>query len=179
MLILGLPNNPNTKELQRVWDQGKHSKLSAISLLCTLINTQDDVLALHNRLKLSAFERDLALFIVEHREAKLHEKPLMPYQMLVLKSKTKPSDTKKMAIELFKYNNLPYLEEFENWEIPKFPVTGAMLKERGVEIGRNMGIVMAELKNYWADHEFTNDVDEILKELPNVVEKLESKKKKK
>lgn len=179
VFIPGLPHNPNIKELQRVWEQGKSLKMNGITLVSSLLMTQDDALNLHGRLKLSAFERDLALLIVEHRETKLHEKPLMPYQMMVLKSKTKPSDTKKMMVELLKYNNSSYLKEFQDWEIPKFPVSGAMLKEKGVEAGRFMGIVMAELKNVWADQGFTNNVDEILKEVPNVLAKLESRKKKK
>lgn len=151
-----------------------------MTLLSSLLNTQDDAMTLHGRLKVSAFERDLASFIIEHREpTKLNQKPLLPYQILVIKSKSKPSDTKKMVIELLKYNNSPYIEEFENWDVPKFPVTGSMLKENGVEAGRFMGLVMTELKNRWADQEFTNDLEEILKHLPKIVEQLENKKKKK
>lgn len=153
--------------------------LNAITLLSSLLNTQDDVLNLNARLKLSAFERDLALFIVEHRETKPSGKPLLPYQMLVIKSKIKLLDAKKMVNELLKYNNSPYLNEFTNWEIPKFPISGNMLTTQGVETGRFMGLVMTELKNHWADLEFTDNVDELLKEVPSIVNRLESKRKKK
>lgn len=154
-------------------------KLNAITLLSTLLTNQDDVLALNARLKLSAFERELGLFVVEHRGPKLHPKPLMPFQQLVLKSKSKPLDTKKMAIEVLKYNNSPYLEEFEKWDIPKFPVNGNMLKEHGVESGRFMGLVMTELKHYWANNDFNLSTEELLKQIPQVLELLADKKKKK
>lgn len=153
--------------------------MNAVTLLSSLLYTLDDAIALNNRLKLSAFERDLAQFIVEHHDPKLHEKPLIPYQILILKSKIKPSDAKKMVVELLKYNNSAYLEDIVNWDIPKFPITGAMLKERGVEPGRLMGLVMAELKNYWIDMEFPNEVDKMLQFVPDILVKLEEKKKKK
>ncbi|KAJ8977636.1 hypothetical protein NQ317_003614 [Molorchus minor] len=113
---IGLPNMPKVEELKRVLKNSGHLKLHAITLLSSLLINQDEAIELNSRLKLSAFERDLAIFVVEHREPKLHSKPLMPYQQLVLKSKSKPSETKQMVIEVLKYNNSPYLEEFEKME---------------------------------------------------------------
>ncbi|KAJ8944169.1 hypothetical protein NQ314_009531 [Rhamnusium bicolor] len=162
-----------------VFNLSGHLKLHAITLVSTLLNNYDDAIALNARLKLSAFERDLALFIVENREQKIHPKPLMPFQQLVLKSTSKPLETKKMAIEVLKYNNSPYLEEFENWDIPKFPVSGNMLKESGVESGRFMGAIMFELKHYWADNDFNISVEELLKQVPQIVNELNERKKRK
>ncbi|CAH1971642.1 unnamed protein product [Acanthoscelides obtectus] len=176
---IGLPDNPNTEELERVWKQSGHNNLNAITLLSSLLYTQDDAVSLNVRLKLSAFERDLAMFMVQHRGPKLHPKPLMPYQQLVVKAKSKPIDTKKMALEVLKYNNSPHIDEFEKWEIPKFPVSGNMLKEKGVEGGRFMGVVMAELRQVWADGEFKLGAEELLTELPRVMDMLAERKKKK
>ncbi|XP_018576883.1 CCA tRNA nucleotidyltransferase 1, mitochondrial isoform X2 [Anoplophora glabripennis] len=176
---IGLPKDIKTDELMRVWKRSGHLKLNAITLLSSLLTNQEDVLAINARLKLSAFERELGLFVVTHREPKLHPKPLMPFQQLVLKAKSKPLDTKKMATEVLKYNNSPYLEEFEQWDIPKFPISGNMLKEHGVESGRFMGLVMTELKHYWADNDFNLSTEELLKQVPRVLEILAEKKKKK
>nr|CAH7764677.1 unnamed protein product [Callosobruchus chinensis] len=176
---IGLPENPNLKELERVWRQSGHNNLNAITLLSSLLNTQEDVIALNARLKLSAFERDLAMFVVQHRSPKLHPHPLMPYQQLVVKAKSKPTDTKKMATEVLKYNNSPYTEDFEKWEIPKFPVSGTHLKEKGVEGGRFMGVVLAELRQVWAEGEFRLSAEELLEELPKVLTELANKRKNK
>lgn len=178
LLIVGLPKDIKTDELLRVWKRSGHLKLNAITLLSSLLNSQDDVLTLNARLKLSAFERELCIFVVEHSAPKLHPKPLMPFQQLVVKSKSKPLDTKKMAVEVLKYNNSPYIEEFERWDIPKFPVSGNMLKEHGIENGRFMGSVITELKHYWAENDFNLDTDELLKHVPRVLQILEKKKKK-
>ncbi|KAJ8942313.1 hypothetical protein NQ318_005305 [Aromia moschata] len=163
---IGLPSNVNVEELKKVWEQSGHLKLHAITLLSSLLNNQDDAVALNARFKLSAYERDLAVFVVEHRAPKLHPNPLMPYQQLVLKSKYRPMETKKMLTEVLKYNNSPYLEEFVKWDIPKFPVSGKMLREQGIEIGPVMGAVMTKLKHYWADNDFNLSAEELLKEVP-------------
>ncbi|CAG9813433.1 unnamed protein product [Phaedon cochleariae] len=176
---IGLPNNPNKAELKKVWTQSGHLNLNAITLLSSLLNNTDDAITLNARLKLSAFDRDLALFIVNHREPKLHSKPLMPYQQLILKSKSKPSDTKNMCIEVLKYINSPYWEDLVKWEIPKFPVSGNVLKENGVESGRFMGVVMNELKIFWANNDFNLSVEELVKEIPRISNELAEKKKKK
>lgn len=176
-LYIGLPENPNCAELKQVWDRSRNLKLHAITLLASTLHNLDDAVALNSRLKLSAFERDLAVFVVEHRAPKPHEKPLKPYQQLVLKSKIK--DAFSYIVEILKYNNSPYLEEFQNWSIPKFPVNGKMLKENGVESGKFMGIVMTELKNYWADNDFNLSDVELLKQLPYIVNDLKERKRNK
>ncbi|XP_060527759.1 CCA tRNA nucleotidyltransferase 1, mitochondrial isoform X2 [Cylas formicarius] len=165
---IGLPNKPNVDELKRVWSRSGHLHLHSITLLSSLLNTIEDAATLNARLKLSAFDRDLAIFIVEHRLPKLHSKPLLPYQQLVVKSKLKPSVIKNYVKEVLKYNNSSYLNEFESWNIPKFPISGAMLKNEGVESGRLMGFVMQELKNRWADSDFSISVEELLKYIPEV-----------
>lgn len=174
---IGLPENPNTEELKQVWKRSSHLELHPITLLSSLLNKEEDAVQLNARLKLSVFERDLALFIVEHRKPKLHQKPLMPYQQLVLKINNK--NAFQSVIEVLKYNLSPHLDEFKNWTIPKFPVTGNMLKEKGVESGRKMGLIISELRTIWADHEYKINADEVLKYLPQVLDALAERKKNK
>ncbi|CAG9860389.1 unnamed protein product [Phyllotreta striolata] len=176
---IGLPENSNVQELKKVWKESGHLNLNAITLISSLLNDVDEAIALNLRLKLSAFERDLAIYVVENRGPKLHPKPLMPFQQQILKSISKPANTKKMAVEVLKYNNSPYWEELEKWEIPKFPVSGNLLKEKGVEPGKTMGNVMTELKHFWADNDFNLCPEDLMKELPRIMEALAQKKKKK
>jgi len=176
---IGLPSNPNVEELQRVWSQSGHLGLNAITLLSSLLNSIDDAVNLNARLKLSAFDRDLAAFVVEHREPKLHPKPLLPYQQIVVKTKSKPLVIRQYIIQVLKYINSPYIQEFEEWELPNFPINGTVLKEKGIDSGRFMGVVMHELKNIWADKEFQLSREEILDNIPLVLEKLAQKKKNK
>ncbi|KAK5648244.1 hypothetical protein RI129_003136 [Pyrocoelia pectoralis] len=174
---IGLPNNPDVEELKNLWHRSGMKKLHAMTLLSSLLKTQEEVLALNSRLKLSTYERDLALFVVEHRQPKIHSKPLFPYQQLMVKTKNKISHVSEWIIEVLKYNNSPYLEEFQNWKLPKFPVTGNMLKEKGVDSGRFMGLVMNELRIVWAEDNFNPDAEDLLKNVPKIVCTLQEKRK--
>ncbi|XP_044744555.1 CCA tRNA nucleotidyltransferase 1, mitochondrial isoform X2 [Coccinella septempunctata] len=176
---IGLPENPNIDELKAVWKRSSNLKMNAITLLSSLLSTVEDVAKLHVRLKLSAFERDLAYFIIDNRNPKTNSDPLMPYKQLLLMSKTKQSDTREWIIEVLKYNNFPQLEEFKAWTIPKFPITGSILKEKGVQSGKFMGVVMNELKACWVDSDFKASTEELLDQLPKILELLSERKKNK
>lgn len=161
--------------MEKVWKQSGHLKMNAITLLSSLLRSEDDVVALNNRLKLSAYERELAFFIVEHRQPKINLKPLLPYQQLVVKSKSKLTNTHEWVIEVLKYNNSPLLDNFKTWTIPKFPVNGVMLTKAGVDSGKFMGKVIIELKAYWADNEFSLSAEDLLKKVPHIVGVLKEK----
>jgi tRNA nucleotidyltransferase (CCA-adding enzyme) len=63
-----------------------------------------------------------------------------PYQLLVVNSKGKPSDTKEWVCEVLKYRgDRTLLNEFEQWNVPRFPLNGYMLNEKGVP-GKITGI---------------------------------------
>lgn len=151
---------------------------------------------MHARLKLSAFERDLCLFLISHREVK--NDSLRPYQEIVLLSSQFPALVLRSYVEeLLKYQGESgFLEEFRNWESPKFPVNGHMLMERGIKgdhisslffpfivfpfkkyhctffltiaPGRIIGPIMTTLKERWLKSDFTLTKDELLQMLPDV-----------
>lgn len=172
---IGLPENYNLKELDKILMNLKTNdlQLNAITLLTSLINTEEEAMQLHARIKFSAYERDLMLFIVQHREPKLDPRPLQPYKILVLKAKNK--NTREYVVELLKYLNSEHIEEFNSWVLPKFPLNGTILKENGVEAGNFMGAVMQAMKNYWTDNDFNLSEEELLKKLPSVVAELKEK----
>lgn len=176
--FVGLPENPNLDELRTLWSRSGHHKMNAITLISSLLKTPDEAAALHNRLKLSAFERDLAQFIVQHRGTIIGANPLLEYKKLLMRSKSKQSDTKNWILELMKYENFPEIEEFSKWIPPKFPVSGSMLKGVGVESGKFMGFVVNELKEIWLESEFNLSAEELLQSVPKVVADLKERRKK-
>ncbi|GJQ79227.1 hypothetical protein Trydic_g5471 [Trypoxylus dichotomus] len=179
---IGLPLTLNIDELKRVWTNSRDHKLHAITLVSTLLWTQEDVTVLNGRLKLSVYERDLAFFLIEHREPKISSNPLiplLPYKQLVVKSKMKPSRTVEWIAEVLKYNNSSLLTDFLEWEVPKFPISGATLKEYGVSSGKTMGFVLNELKEIWANSNFSLSEDELMKLIEQVIQQVEEKKNKK
>jgi len=170
---IGLPSNPNIVELKSVFARSQENKveLQSATLLASLLNSQEDVMALHGRLKLSGFERDLCLFVVTHREDKPDPKPLRPYQWLEVDAKSKPKDTRQFIEEVLKYRgDLELLELYREWEAPKFPVTGHHLKESGCPPGKLMSVVLGKLKEKWKLADFQVELADLLKAIPEVLE---------
>lgn len=63
--FIGLPESPNIKEFGRVSSTGLNPQ--PITMLVALLHTPEDALQMHERLKLSAAERDLAFFLAQNR----------------------------------------------------------------------------------------------------------------
>lgn len=75
---IGLPKNPNTDEFKRL----KENKIPEVTynpmtLMSALLYTPEDALKLHDRMKFSAYERDLMYFIMKCRDSELDFEKLM------------------------------------------------------------------------------------------------------
>ena len=62
MIMLTLPNI-----LFTILDDGIRTECAPPTLLASLLQNTEEMMVLHNRLKLSGFERDMALFVINHR----------------------------------------------------------------------------------------------------------------
>lgn len=82
----------------------------------------------------------------------------------------KTTDMKLYVLELLKYQHKPTLhEQLKTWGIPKFPLSGDVLKQHGCPPGKIVGTVIARLKIIWAREEFTTTPENLLKYLPQVL----------
>lgn len=64
------------EELDEVLKRSEHLKIHPISYLVALLKDTNEVTVLYSRLKFSGYDRDMAYFLVDHREAKLSQRPL-------------------------------------------------------------------------------------------------------
>lgn len=71
---MGLPVEPNVSEFRSLCKRTEGLNPLPITLLVGLLRSEEEMLNLHSRLKLSAFERDLGRFIVEYRNGELELK---------------------------------------------------------------------------------------------------------
>ncbi|KAL5287045.1 TRNT1 family protein [Megaselia abdita] len=165
-----LPESPlNIEEMRRVY--GTKQDLQPISYLTALVDSGEEALNIHNRLKLSAFERDLAIFIAENRKfVGTDLKDVSDYK----KRCTLHSNRKDFYEELLKYSGETEIyKEFKEWEIPKFPLNGGILKQNKCPSGKVMGAVMSELKAIWAEDNFETSQSDLLSvHLPTVLQKI-------
>lgn len=179
--FLGLPESPDLHEFSKVCDASRQLSPQPMTLLVALTQNESDVMNLHARLKLSAYERDLALFVVKHRENKKSiDDKLKPYQALLFTTKGKVGDVQEWICEVLKYNaEADLLERFRCWDVPKFPVNGNMLLERGLRSGPRFATVLTKLKEIWFDSNFQMTSEELLKKLPDILSQVKGSKAKK
>lgn len=82
----------------------------------------------------------------------------------------KPRDIKSYVEELLKFHCRKEIWEiFFIWEVPKFPLDGAILIKHNCPGGREMGTVINMLKEIWAQSKFNLNVDDLLKHLPQIL----------
>lgn len=175
---IGLPSHPNIEELNRVIKRAEHLLLHPISYMAALLHDMDDVTFLHSRLKFSGYDRDLTYFLVEHRSDKNGTRPMLPYEKLVLNTRYKQKDAIEYVRELLKYRgdeNL--LNQFNSWDVPKFPINGKILKEAGVPPGKMYGSIINKLKDIWIDNEYKTTSNDLVKQIPSIMEEIENQKK--
>jgi len=174
---IGLPDTPNVAQFELVLSRCRDLGISlepTVSL-AALLDTEEQVMALHNRLKLSGVERDLCLFVVSNRADKA-DTSLRPYQFLAVDSKLKPVNTRMFVEQVLKYRgDTELLQEFEDWTVPRFGVTGNHLKEAGCPPGKIMSVVLSKLKEEWKQSDFTVEVDQLVSQIPSVLDGVDLK----
>ena len=163
--------------MMRVWHQSEKMgrRLQPMALLASLLRSEAEVMALHNRLKLSCIERDLGLFVAANRNLEPHPTlPLQPYQWLAVDSKAKMQDTFLFVEQLLLYRGEAELaEQFKQWEMPRFPVKGDQLKQAGCPPGRLMSVVMTKLKTMWKEANFEMSTEELVKAIPAILDSID------
>ncbi|XP_061396976.1 CCA tRNA nucleotidyltransferase 1, mitochondrial [Musca vetustissima] len=171
----GLPNEPNIEEFKRLCSALKDFEKPhyPILIMISLLNSVEDVMKMHERLRLSAFERDMALFITQNRDKVDEEyKELTDYYKLCMQ----PYIIKDYVEQLLKYKNQKeFYTSLKSCVFPKFPINGHILNERGCPKSKKMATILAQLKTIWAGSNFTISAEQLLEEhLPKILESLNS-----
>ncbi|XP_017044299.1 CCA tRNA nucleotidyltransferase 1, mitochondrial [Drosophila ficusphila] len=170
---IGLPVEPNLKEFKRLCATLENFEMPhhPILYMAGLLHSVEGAMAMHKRLKLSAYERDLARFITQEREkVDTDYTTLRDFQKLCLQKYIQ----RDFVEQLLKYSGKQDLyNQLKSWVKPEFPIRGNTLAEHGLKKIR-LGLVMEELKLLWADSDFKLTHDELLKRIPDVLEKLPS-----
>lgn len=68
------------------------------------------------------------------------------------------------------------LKQFNDWEVPRFPIGGKELKENGVPPGKLYGRIIEKLKAIWIDNEYKYTASDLIKHIPSILEEFEKLK---
>jgi tRNA nucleotidyltransferase (CCA-adding enzyme) len=85
----------------------------------------------------------------------------------------KPKEIKDYVEELLKFHGKWELhQKLKDWNVPKFPIDGNILKSHNCPSGRIMGTIINKLKEEWVKNEFQSTSEELLTQLPKILEDL-------
>ncbi|XP_063933407.1 CCA tRNA nucleotidyltransferase 1, mitochondrial-like [Zophobas morio] len=142
-----------------------------VSLLVSLLETSEDFLCVHRRWNLSNNEKNLGLFILQHRDA---------FKDFLFEEKNKLSRRRfKYATDLlvdkvkllFVHELLLYWGDPESaqvlidFEIPDFPVSGNDVIACGIPRGKLVGATLQKLRTYWKESFYSFTKKELLKKI--------------
>ncbi|XP_035243917.1 CCA tRNA nucleotidyltransferase 1, mitochondrial [Anguilla anguilla] len=162
---MGLPVEGNVAELTRVWQQSRGWSPKPMTLLSALFRCSAEVDKLDLRLKISREEKNLGLFLVKHRRelVKSADEPdsLKPFTDFIIDSR-EPDAQSKMC-ELLKYQGeVRLLAQLQRWAIPRFPVSGHDLRKMGISSGKEIGVILQNLRDVWKKSHYQMGKDELL-----------------
>ena len=138
---------PNLKKLEQV----KKVTDDFATLLAASVGSTKKIEDIKARWKLSNTITDSATFVLDNADAGKDETTL---KVLAAKPKTKINDAARIA--LFNEDK-PLAKMIVKWEPPVFPITGKDLIARGVKPGKEMGMMLADLRKKWEDQGFPKD----------------------
>lgn len=162
---IGLPANASLEEFNKVSKNVEGFSPKPMTLLTSLFKVQDDVTKLDLRLKISKEEKNLGLFIVKNRKDLIKavdsSEPLKPYQDFIIDSRE--ADATARVCELLKYQGEHgLLKQMQQWSIPPFPVSGHDIRKVGISSGKEIGVLLQQLREQWKKSGYQLEKDELL-----------------
>ncbi|XP_054990748.1 CCA tRNA nucleotidyltransferase 1, mitochondrial [Sorex araneus] len=162
---IGLPADASLEEFNRVSKFVEGFSPKPMTLLASLFKVQDDVTKLDLRLKISKDEKNLGVFIVKNRrdlvKAVDSPEPLKPYQDFVIDCRE--PDAMARVCELLKYQGEPFLlRQMQHWTVPPFPVSGHDIRRVGISSGKEIGVLLQQLREQWKKSGYRMDKEELL-----------------
>ncbi|GAB1601507.1 CCA tRNA nucleotidyltransferase 1, mitochondrial-like isoform X1 [Argonauta hians] len=166
---IGLPNTSNIKEFQRVCDNCQQTAPLPITLIVALLETNKQLLNFQSRVKISTDELRQGTFIMQQRDQLNNAEDAFSYcQQLQLDRKE--HNLKLYIIELLKYNgNRDLIKTFQEWDPPKFPVSGHDLLACKVPKGSLFQKIISKLKSIWKDSNYSMKKEDLLEMVEQIL----------
>ena len=118
---------------------------------------------------MSKDELRTGIFIINHRNDDPGTNKFKYCQDLLCDSVGKEPKTKDKISELLKYwGDSDTLDEFSKWDLPKFPVNGHKLIERGIKKGPMLAKTLNALRQIWKESGYTLTEDDLLDHLDKI-----------
>lgn len=125
-------------------------------ILASMMQDVSQVNELALKWKFSAYERDLMIFVVAHKNDRFTIKEAKEMW-------TNPKIKNEYVVSLAEYfGRKNMVKELQDWETPVFPVSGRDLQNIGMKPGPEFGKILGDLENKWKSSSYELTKDELL-----------------
>ena len=171
---VGLPDTFNCGNVRAVYGRCQEAGLTPqdlhhMTLLASGFSSEEECVKLIVRIKCSKREQDILLHIVRHRDSAAQFVTVKDVQdhlvNLVIGEKRNKDIAMLYTTQLLKYCcHMQFLKEIQEWEVPKFPVNGSHILERGVP-RKKIKFALQDLLEEWKKSNFSLGTSELLETL--------------
>lgn len=78
-------------------------------------------------------------------------------------------NSRQYVMEVLKYRgDHQLLDRLQNWEPPRFPISGKDLLNLGVPKGKRLGYILKSLKDNWIESDYEQSKEDLLKLVPQL-----------
>lgn len=172
--FVGFPENFDCAGVKAVYRRCQEaniptSEVHHMTLLASGFASEEEAIRFIARVKCSKRERDLLLHIIQHRDFALQAssfKEVKDHLVDIVIGERRNKDVGLfLTSELLKYvGRVDFLENLKNWEIPRFPVNGNMVGERGVP-RKQTKVALRDILEEWKKSDFALGSEELLDRL--------------
>lgn len=167
---LGLPQECNLERFHKVFSRFPKT-VEPMTMIACLCEHEEQIAEFHRITKLSNDERLLGEFILRKRQSALDNQDNDDWwndRIVDLEVRpgheNQPSRLRQRLVQLAKsvLADEERIRKIEQFEAPKFPVTGHDLMKAGVRKGPNVRNVLFYLYELWKESKFTETMDSLL-----------------
>lgn len=160
---IGFPENPNLEELELVWARCHDLNPDHMTIMASLLRSEEEVYKLHERVKMSKLELQTCSFVIRHREDDFGHDLFRHCKDIMCDTAGKETHVKEKVCELLKYlNHRDTLNTFTSWTPQKLPVNGLELINRGVKKGPLLAKTLDALRRKWKESDYTYTNEDLL-----------------
>eukprot|EP00123_Amoebidium_parasiticum_P012037 comp21075_c0_seq1/m.28387 comp21075_c0_seq1/g.28387 ORF comp21075_c0_seq1/g.28387 comp21075_c0_seq1/m.28387 type:complete len:474 (-) comp21075_c0_seq1:165-1586(-) len=150
---IGLPLS-GRQSIPLMEDVRKHSR-DPITVLSALLESVLGFEELFAKWKFSGQERNLGLYIIGNRSWEMTLK--------FCTDELVEGVEKAKVMELARYKGHPEIaDQIKDWPVPRFPVTGKHMKDKGIKPGPHMGELLRGLKQQWKASNYTLTAEDLV-----------------
>ncbi|KAK7019717.1 CCA tRNA nucleotidyltransferase 1, mitochondrial [Halocaridina rubra] len=161
---IGLPESYDCSNVKCIFKRCEDSGIPLsdihhMTLLASGFSSEEECINFIARIKCSKREREILFFVMEHRHKALQAETVKEMQDLAVDMKIGEGRNKDIVLqyvsEVLKYaSRVDLLEHFTDWDIPKFPVNGMMVSEKGIP-RKQIKFALRDLVDEWKKSNFS------------------------